>query len=70
MVAEFLVPDVALVEARLRMDGLAEACLQIVRHDHVVAIIDQFIHGVAANVARAAQYQNCFHKPTLLTSIW
>ena len=56
VVAEFLVPNIALVEARLRMDGLAEACLQIVRHDNVVAVVDQLIHGVAADVARAAEY--------------
>ena len=54
VVAEFLIADVALIEPRLRMDGLAEACLQIVRHDNVVAVVDQLIHGVAADVTSAA----------------
>ena len=61
VVAELFIANVALIEPRLRMDGLADACLQIVRHDHVVAIINEFIYGVAADVAGTAQYQNCFH---------
>lgn len=56
MVAEFLVADVALIEPRLGMHRSPEARLQIVRHDNVVAVVDQLIHGVAANVARAAEY--------------
>ena len=52
MIAEFLVADVALIEPRLRMDGFAETGLQIVRHDHIVAVVDQFIYRVAADIAR------------------
>lgn len=56
MVAEFLIADITLIEPGLRMHSLAKACLQIVRHDHVVAIVNEFIYGVAADVARAAEY--------------
>ena len=54
MIAKFFIADVALIESRLRMDGLAEASLQIVRNHDVVTVVDQLIYGVTANVARAA----------------
>ena len=54
VVAEFLVPNIALVEARLGMHRSPEACLQIVRHDNVVAVVNEFIYGVTADVAGAA----------------
>ena len=61
MVAEFLTADIALIESGLRMHRLAKTGFQIIGHDHVVAVVNEFIHGVAANVARAAKYQNRFH---------
>ena len=64
MIAEFLVADVALIEPRLRMHSLAESSLQVVRYDHIVAVVDQFIYRVASNVAGTAQYQNSFHRNT------
>ena len=54
MIAELFVADIALIKPRLRMDGLAEACLQIVRHDHIITVVNEFIYRVAADVARAA----------------
>ena len=54
MIAELFVADIALIKPRLRMDGLAEACLQIVRHDHIITVVKEFISRVAADVARAA----------------
>ena len=54
VVAEFLIADVALIEPRLRMDGFAEAGFQIVRHDHIVAVVNKFVNGVAADVTSAA----------------
>lgn len=54
MVAEFLVADVALIEARLWMHRCPESGLQIVRYDHVVAVVNQLIYRVAVDVARAA----------------
>ena len=54
MVTEFLVADVALIEPGLRMHGCPEAGLQIVRHDHIIAVVNQFIHGVTADVPGAA----------------
>ena len=56
MVAELFIADVALIEPRLRMHRSPESCLQVVRHDHVVAVVDEFIYGVAADIARAAEY--------------
>ena len=61
MVAEFLTADIALIKSGLRMHRLAKTGFQIIGHDHVVAVVNEFIHGVAANVARAAKYQNRFH---------
>ena len=54
MIAELFVADIALIKPRLRMDRLAEACLQIVRHDHIITVVNEFIYRVAADVARAA----------------
>ena len=54
VVAEFLIADVALIEPRLRMDGFAEAGFQIVRHDHIVTVVNKFVNGVAADVTSAA----------------
>ena len=54
VIAELFIADVALIEPRLRMDGLAEACLQIVCDHDIVAIIDQLIYRVAADIACAA----------------
>ena len=54
MVAELFVADIALIEPCLRMDGFAETGLQIVRHDHIVAVVDQLIYRVAADVTSAA----------------
>ena len=54
MIAELFVADIALIEPRLRMDGFAEAGFQIVRHDHIVAVVNKFVNGVAADVTSAA----------------
>lgn len=56
MVAELLIADIALIEPRLRMHGLAETRLQVVCHDHIITVVDQLIYGVAADIARAAEY--------------
>ena len=54
VIAELFIADVALIEPRLRMHGLAEARLQIVRHDNVVTIVNEFIYGMRADVTGTA----------------
>ena len=57
MVAERLVPDIPLLKPHLRMHGCPETGLQIVRDNDVIAIVDEFIYRVAADVPGAAKYQ-------------
>ena len=54
MVTEFLVADVALIEPRLGMHRSPEAGFQIVCDHDVVTIVNEFIYGVAADVAGTA----------------
>ena len=54
VITELFIADVALIESRLGMHGLAEACFQIVSHNHIVAVVNKFVNGVTADVARAA----------------
>lgn len=56
MVAERLISDVALIKPCLRMYRLAETGFQIVRHNDIIAIVNEFVNRVAANVTRAAEY--------------
>ena len=50
------VPDVQLIEARLGVHGGPEAGEQVVRHHHVPAGIDEFVHGVRADIAGSTQH--------------
>ena len=54
MVAECLVSDVALIEQRLGMHGGPEPCFHVVRHNHVIAVVNQLIYRVAADISGTA----------------
>ena len=61
MIAKFFIADVSLIEPRFRMHRSPEASLQIIGYAHIMAVVNQFIYRVAADVACTAEYQNCFH---------
>ena len=50
------VPDVQLIEAGLGVHGGPESGEQVVRHHHVPAGIDEFVHGVRADIAGSTQH--------------
>ena len=54
VITELFIANIALIEPRLGMHGSPEASLQIVRNHDVVAVVNELVNRVAADVARAA----------------
>ena len=54
MVAELFIANVALIEPRLGMHGGPEPCFHVVRHNHVIAVVNQLIYRVAADISGTA----------------
>ena len=58
---EGLVPYIALMEPRLWVYRLYKSRFKVIRHSYVVSAVYEFVHGMAADVAGAAQNQYGFH---------